>query len=367
MLGVEKLQPAHEQASRPRAGPTFDRGLLHRLASEKGIHFGASTKTEFVRDDPVYTSLLGDCCEFIAPEAEFTWQFISPTPGQRIWTRGDNMVRLLRSLRVAMRGGTLVWHHRIPKWFAALRQPQARRALQDQVSAVVYRYMNCAFSWDVVNEALNPADGRSDGLRRSPLLRILGPQFVNEAFVAAATSDPAPLRVYNEYGFEYESPRGLSKRRALLGLLERLLKSDVPVQALGIQSHLDAAETRFDDLAFRAFLRDVSGMGLKLLVTELDVRDRDLPADMERRDQIVADVYERYLDVVLDDAAVIAVNTWGLADHASWLQQAAPRRDQLPVRTLPLARDLKPKKAWFAIANAFRHAPIRRALPIMNV
>ena len=139
----------------------------------------------------------------------------------------------------------------------------------------------------------------------------------------------------------------------------RLRSKGVPVHALGIEAHLIAARDPFSAAKLSRFLQDVSSIGLKILVTELDVSDRYLPATLPLRDQMVADEYARFLAPVLDNKNVAAVLTWGLSDRYSWLKKFAPRADGQPVRPLPLDADLKPKLAWEAVARSLDHAPAR--------
>lgn len=86
----------------------------------------------------------------------------------------------------------------------------------------------------------------------------------------------------------------------------------------------------------------------------MDVNDSQLPRDIQRRDRIVAGVYEDYLSVVLDEPAVIAVITWGLSDRYTYLSEFHPRSDHQPVRPLPMDTNLQPKLAWNALARAFQ-------------
>jgi endo-1,4-beta-xylanase len=102
-------------------------------------------------------------------------------------------------------------------------------------------------------------------------------------------------------------------------------------------------------------------MNLKILITELDVTDKNLPLDVSVRDRLVAATYEDYLDTVLQEPAVIAVLTWGLSDRYTWLNWSNSRQrlDRWPARSLPLDNDFKRKSAWNAIARAFDAAPKR--------
>jgi endo-1,4-beta-xylanase len=82
----------------------------------------------------------------------------------------------------------------------------------------------------------------------------------------------------------------------------------VPIGALGIQSHIGP---QYKGGQIRTFLKRVSDLGLKIIISELDVRDNPLPAAVPQRDEAVAHGYENYLDTVLPSPAIVAVITWG--------------------------------------------------------
>jgi endo-1,4-beta-xylanase len=214
-------------------------------------------------------------------------------------------------------------------------------------------------SWDVVNEAIAVEDGRPDGLRKTPWLDLLGPNYIDLAFRLAAQADPQALLVYNDYGLEYDTPQDEAKRAAVLKLLERLKSQGTPIHAFGMQSHLSGHETKFNPQKLRKFLGDVASLGLKIMITELDAIDEKLPLNIAVRDRIIAGAYEDYLSAALDEKAVIAVITWGLSDRYTWLSEFKPRKDRAAVRPLPFDRNFNRKLAWNAIARAFDRAPKR--------
>lgn len=156
---------------------------------------------------------------------------------------------------------------------------------------------------------------------------------------------------------EYSDVPSQQKRAAVLSLLGGMLDRGVPVQALGIQGHLDGARTDFSADGFVAFLQQVAGLGLRVLITEMNVSDKRLRADVGMRDAQVAGAYRDFLAAPLSVPAVIVVMTWGISDRSTWLSTFAPCPDGLPVRPLPLDADLARKAAWAAIANAFDEAP----------
>jgi endo-1,4-beta-xylanase len=109
----------------------------------------------------------------------------------------------------------------------------------------------------------------------------------------------------------------------------------VPVQAIGIQGHLDAADRgRFADDEIAWFCGKLADMKLPLIVTELDCSDKGIPTDMGLRDAAVSEAYRQFLDVVLAAPTPEGILCWGLSDresgHNRW-----PRPDGMFVRGLP--------------------------------
>ncbi|HEY9778903.1 MAG TPA: endo-1,4-beta-xylanase [Leptolyngbyaceae cyanobacterium] len=334
---------------------------LRDRAAAKGLIYGAASSKRPLSLDAKFKAGFIQNCAILVPEWELNWDVIHPTPDRFDFSRVDWLSEFTRAHKMLFRGIPLVWHVRLPQWFAdKVDSRNAEQILRQHVSTVVSRYAGKVHSWDVVNEAFKLADGRSDGLRNTPWLQFLGPDYIEIAFRTAAEADPKALLVYNDYGFDYDTREDEAKRTTVLKFLERLLSRKLPIQALGIQAHLRGEDRdKFNSRKLRAFLHDVASMGLKILITEMDVTDQNLPKDINERDRIVAGMYEDYLSVVLDEPAVIAVLTWGLSDRYSWLSSYKPRPDKAPVRPLPFDAQMQRKLAWNAIARAFDKAPKR--------
>jgi endo-1,4-beta-xylanase len=261
-----------------------------------------------------------------------------------------------------VRGHALLWHEANPAWLEQTLTPaNAEALLTKHISTVVGHFRNRLIHWDVVNEVVHPEDGGAEGLRNTPWMHALGPRYLDLAFHATAAADPSALRVLNEFGTDYATPADERKRQALLALLGDLKSRNVPIQAVGLQAHLDASEVALDQNVLARFVGDIAAMGLKVVVTELDVRDNGLPADVESRDAAVAAHAKAWLDPVLSNGAVLGVITWGLSDRRSWLNDKFPRPDKLPQRALPLDADLRRKKLWGSIGAALDSAPMRGA------
>ncbi len=90
------------------------------------------------------------------------------------------------------RGHPLVWYASNPPWLeAAVAAARDETIFTDYIAAAAGRYRGHLHSWDVVNEAIEPKDGRADGLRDSFWLRKFGPSYIETAFAAAREADPS--------------------------------------------------------------------------------------------------------------------------------------------------------------------------------
>ncbi len=333
---------------------------LKQRAAAKGLIYGAAGIQSSLASNKEFAAIFAKQCGILVPDYDLKWDTVRPTPNSFDFTKSDWLLNFARTHGILFRGHNLVWYQALPKWFKeVVNRQNAEQFLVEHIQTVVKHYAGKVHSWDVVNEVIDPDNKRSDGLGASPWLDFLGIDYIELAFRAAAQADPKALLVYNEDGLQYDIPKHEARRTAVLKLLEHLKSRGTPIHALGMESHLHGHETHVNAKKLRKFLADVASLGLKILITELDVTDQKLPKNRDIRDRIVASAYEDYLSVVLDEPAVIAVLTWGLSDRYTWLSKYAPRADNLPVRTLPLDSNLKPKLAWNAIARAFDHAPKR--------
>ncbi|MBV6522795.1 MAG: Endo-1,4-beta-xylanase Z [Gemmatimonadaceae bacterium] len=321
-------------------------------ARARGLTFGCGLNYAGLSDAALLAAHTRES-GMVVPIAQGAWNQTHPGPSTWNFSVMDDLWSWAQSVHLPMRGTHLVWHQALPAWFSAnVTSANASQYMRDHIQAFLGRYKGLFHSWNPVNEAVLPSDGRPDGLRNSPWLQLMGPQYIPQAFNFAAQVDPSATLVYNEFGIEEDTPLADRKRQFTLQLLQSLVQQGVPIHALGMQSHI-AANSAIDASKLTAFLDAVAALGLRIFITELDVKDQTLPANIAARDAGVAAMYHTYLSAMLAHPAVSVVITWGLSDRLTWLTNQAPRPDGLPVRVLPLDDQLQRKPAWTAIVNSF--------------
>ncbi|HUO89984.1 MAG TPA: endo-1,4-beta-xylanase [Rhizomicrobium sp.] len=339
--------------------PAEEAVALRTLAAARGLLFGAANNNYWLRDADFAAAFVRDCA-ILVPEYELKRDLTEPEQGRYDFTASDQLLAFARRHRLLFRGHPLVWYASNPPWLeAAVAAAVDESIFRDYVGAAVSHYRGRMHSWDVVNEAIEPKDGRPDGLRDTFWLRRFGPAYLDHAFQAAHDADPDALLVYNEFGLEEEGPTYDARRRAVLKLLEGLIARGVPVGALGLQGHLSAFGHAIDQRKLATFLGEVRGLGLRILVTEHDVDDSGGPVDAGARDAAVADMSRRFLDVALDNPSTAAVLTWGLSDRFLEYDGTRDRLLRGNPRSLPLDADMRPAPMYTAIARALTGARTR--------
>jgi endo-1,4-beta-xylanase len=340
---------------------------LRRLAAKKGLVYGTTIAAWQIKSDPAFVALVLRQAGLVVPENDMKWQDMNRgAPGDDDFGPADTVADFAVENRLVLRGHNLLWYFRTPSWLFHLPSRAAKeRAIITRIRTMVGRYRGKVNSWDVVNEPIEPEDGRPDGLRKAVFLEALGPSYIDLAYHTAREADPGARLVVNEYGVELDAPGQDRRRTALLRLLHHMRARGTPVDAVGIQCHLRAVGgPPLSAAKLGRFLAEIAALDLEIQVTELDVSDENAPADIARRDGLVADTYRRFLDGVLVAPAVKMIVTWGLSDRYSWIvrKETDPgrwRRDGLPSRPLPFDAGLEPKPAFAAIAAVLKQAPPR--------
>ncbi|MGB8260415.1 MAG: endo-1,4-beta-xylanase [Terracidiphilus sp.] len=313
-----------------------------------------------------YTELVAAQAGILVAENAMQWDSMRPAPDTFDFSQADRLFRFAGWARQLVRGHDLCGHSQLPLWFKShATKENARKLLVDHIRVVAGRYQGQLHSWDVVNEAVEPADGRADGLRKSPWLEVMGPEYIELAFRTAAEADPRARLAYNDYGIELDTAEQSSKRGQVLLLLRRLKARGVPLHAVGVQSHLRAGGPEAG-AGLIEFIRECAGMGLEVYITEMDVNTHGLPGGPEAQDAGVARVYSSFLGMVLAEPNVVAVLTWGLTSAHSWLnvtnEEWAKRPDGARQRPLPFDDSLRPTPAFWSLRSALDG--VRRAAPL---
>lgn len=287
------------------------------------------------------------------------WDFIRKTPDSFDFQNTDLVVEFCSQHGMTMHGHNLCWNAAYPRWLpGALTPANAQQLLTSHISTVMKRYKGKITSYDVVNEPIATWLGRPDGLYTGPWLTALGPDYIDIAFHAAHDADPSALRVLNTAHVEQKGKGDDLARSKTLELVRGMVKRGVPIQAVGLESHLYGAVDSGPNQDRDAFIAGLRQLGLKILITELDVNDTQIGGSIAQRDQAVAKCYSDYLRAILRGANPPWVSFFCYTDEKNWyeLMKGAQytRVDGTPHRPGLLDSQFMPKPAYDSVRAALR-------------
>jgi endo-1,4-beta-xylanase len=325
-------------------------------AGDRVIPYGAAIRNRLLGEDPDYPGAFVTYCRQIVDESGLKWLDVRPSRERFVFDQPDRNLAFASEHGMDMRGHTLAWYGAMPDWTNGIGSAaEAERELVAHIQTVMGRYAGRIKSWDVVNEAIPDDPATPTDLRPLIWRERLGDDYIALALRTAAAVDPLAQLVINEYDIEFVGNRYRRKREAFLHLIRSLKDRDVPLHAVGLQGHL-RGELEIDSAGLSAFVAEVRGLGLDVLVTELDVIDDQLPGPFDLRDALAAARAHEFLAAVHAVARPTAILTWGITDKYTWVPMWFKRKDGLANRPLPLDGDYRPKALMRVIEHFARDA-----------
>lgn len=326
--------------TRPAAAAT-EPPPLRELADGAGIRLGVAVAWPELGRRPEVARLVARHFHSITPENALKWAPIEHQQGRRDLAAADALVGWALEHGLTVKGHALVWDQEIPAWLLGRESAELQSALDAHLSATLDEFGTGVHQWDVVNEALDP----QGQLAPSPFITAFGPGHIDAAFRAVRRRLPDALLLYNDYDLSAGGP----KTTGLLRLVDGMQARGVPLDGVGIQSHLDIARPPPPE-ALPALLAALHERGLVAHISELDVRIGRAGGARWGREAAQAWHVHRVARACIEAPACTALTVWGLYDGDHWTAREGLQREG-PVL---LDRALQPKSAFHALAAALR-------------
>ena len=310
--------------------------------------------------------------EFNSITAENDMKPISVHPKEGVWhwEGADSVANFCRQNGIKLRGHCLCWHSQFCDWMfydkkgKMVKKEVFYQRLREHIHAVVNRYKDIVYAWDVVNEAMSDGGRAWPGhqpnpYRESTLYKLCGDEFIAKAFEFAHEADPNAVLFYNDY-----NAADPGKRDRIYNMVKKMQEAGVPITGIGMQGHyiiyvhsevdIDAAITKYSELVKH------------IHITELDLRtnteqggqlqfSRGSAAPMAPyMSTLQEDQYARIFRIFRKHKDVIDnVTFWNLSDRDSWLG--------VNNHPLPFDENYKPKKSYSVIKDF--NAALDNAVP----
>ena len=252
----------------------------------------------------------------------FYWGRYEPVEGQTAFAETMAAAKWLQKNGVRVKGHPLCWHTVCADWLMQYDNSEILRRQLARIRRDVTAYRGVIDMWDVINEVvIMPVFDKYDNavtricreLGRTPLVKAV--------FEAARESNPDAVLLINDFNV---SP-------AYEHLLEELLEAEVPIGAIGIQSHQHQGYWGLDKL--NDVLERFSRFGLPIHFTENTLISGDLmpahivdlndwqvpswPSTKEGEERQAKEITEMY-STLFAHPLVEAITTWDFTDGC-WL------------------------------------------------
>jgi endo-1,4-beta-xylanase len=337
----------------PPAGPEPTAGL-GEIAGRGGLLFGSSIDFEAFAQ-PAYHQLYKREARIVTTDTALKFDWLRPTPNGFSFGPADQIVDFGATHGILVRGHCLAWNENLPDWLKRLSKAERTRIFESHIDTVVSRYAGRLHSWDVVNEPFWPGHHEPGGFRNGAWFDAMGPSYIEIALRRARAADKTVRLAINEAHCEIIHGWGDGIRPRLLKLIDDLQHRGVPLDAIGLQGHLQP-QWDYDDDAFLAYVEEIAARRLDVYITELDVNDIAYANDPVQRDAQVASRYAAFLGHVLRAPRVKVVVTWQLSDRYTWYRDVPGEVSALrSPRPLLFDPNLVRKPAWRAAAQAFQN------------
>lgn len=313
--------------------------------------------------DPAQMALIKKNFNSITAENDMKPVSLQPKEGEWNWENADKIANFCRENNIPLRGHCLCWHSQFADWMFVdekgndVPKEVFYERLRTHIHAVVNRYKDVVYAWDVVNEAMADGDGRRapwmreepSPYRQSRHFKLCGDEFIAKAFEFAREADPDALLFYNDY-----NAADPAKRDRIYNMVKKMKDAGVPIDGIGMQGHYNIYGPSMEDV--EAAICKYATIVDQIHFTELDIRineemggqlrfsrgeSKPVPSHIRtlHEDQYanLFKLFRKYKDVITN------VTFWNLSDRDSWLGE-----NNYP---LPFDKEYKPKNVYRLIKN----------------
>jgi len=287
-----------------------------------------------------------------------------PEPGKYYFDAADKFIQMAKQNNQDIRWHTLVWHNQSPEWIFKddngnqVSKEVLEQRLKDYIFTIGKRYAKDVCSVDVVNECISDKTFQlRNGSERSQWFEILGPEYIDKAFIWAKEAFPDANLVINDYNLEMIP----GKREGMYNLVKGMLERGVPVDTVGLQMHINQ---EYPPVSMIEETIEMFGkLGLNVIVTEMDIsvyQDyKDGKEQFEEKKELTPELMEaqaeRYKEIFegfkrqAKAGYLKDVLLWGITDRFTWKNHfPVPGRGDAP---LLFDKEGKAKPAFDALVK----------------
>lgn len=328
--------------------PMADVEVTVRMVRQKflfGCHIFNLNPESAAEKDRAYGEKLQGLLNFAT--LPFYWRSYERSEGH---TRADHILKMAEWCKdrgIRTKGHPLVWTLE-PAWLTGKTPAEGEALFWQRITREVEQFRGLIDTWDVLNEAVVGPD-QAEARNAQTILRLYQRDgrgaVIERAFAVARKAGAEATLILND--FRTDEP--------YVGLLADALAAGVPIDAIGIQSHMHGeywgAQKAWDVCErFARFEKPLHFTELTILSGEsvgpIDWEDRRRTrwATSSEHEERQAERAAEFYRVLFSHPAVEAITWWDLSDEGAWMGAPAGL----------IHKDMTPKPAYLALRKLIR-------------
>jgi len=242
---------------------------------------------------------------------------------EHFWTNFDKEIAMAKRNNWRIQAAPILWGSNqagTPAWL-----PKEKTELQNVLNARIKKYfefyLNAAEDVEIVNENLS--------LETDIFAKSLGKTYIENAFRLAKNLSPNSRLMINDYGVLGSVSANNYNNDKYFALISELVKKQIPLDIVGIQSHANREWYSPADIAEKLDRYAVLGKPIQISEFSTQTKNYDDRENYENilgnyrsgvwTDEKQAEFYREFYTVAFGNSQVEAIVQWGLDDTRAWL------------------------------------------------
>lgn len=296
--------------------PELPEPSMKQLAGAHDVGLGMLVQPKHLDRKP-FRDVLTSQYSLLTTDGEMHWDSFRPAPDKYDWDDVDRLVDFADRNGMAVEGHHLVWDEEDaqPKWLKQGNhsRDELRDIMRTHIQAVAGRYKGRIDAWSVVNEPFSRAQGVfglddwwGDRLDDDPKG---GTAYIDDAFIWARQADPDATLILND--FFNETATGVAN--AQYDYVKSAKARGIPVDAVGMQMHIDAAyPPKKADMVWN--MKRFAALGTPVYITEFDINSSKVKGSDEYKAQLEARVAADVVRACVESQNCASFTVFGMTD-----------------------------------------------------
>ena len=268
---------------------------IRDAAAAVGLNFGLAISSGQVRDgSSAYATAAKTQFNLAVCENEMKFENTESPIGTYKYTGGDGVSDFAVANNMKMRGHNFIWHSQSSSARGAVTSREAGlTVMRNHIEAVGGHFKTKILEWDVLNETVSAGS--------NTLWWPIGADYTDSALaISRRVIGTNGYLYYNDYSADGVN----TKSTSIFNLAKKWQTNKVPIDGIGLQSHLGSG-IRKDDIS--ANIKRFGDLGLRISMTEIDIKNATTTD------------WTNLINACLENFNCVSFVTWGLSDANSWI------------------------------------------------